>query len=300
MEKSCLLKVYGCENLPKIKGSTPNAYAVVVGDCAVRTCFGLTKPIKSKNPEWNETFKFDFCLANTIEIHIICKKFGYDIDIGTATLNLLDVRSSDKIPIPIIPLTKEPFTGTVYVSVIFGFSDIQENDSELDNRLLFVTATYNPPIQLQPNVPLPIRFKCLAYDKKNEAFMIFDEKSYGFNGIISSGNKMVFTGNGLSNVYALSSAELDHHKVLFLIESDNYDGIVTINIGMKKYLKDRFIFGPNEISLSGDYKIFQSFQVQIGSRQYLSSPINLSFKNNKKIKVHNNELMMINSGENSY
>ena len=69
---------------------------------------------------------------------------------------------------------------------------------------------------------------------------------------------------------------------------------------MKKYLKDRFIFGPNEISLSGDYKIFQSFQVQIGSRQYLSSPINLSFKNNKKIKVHNNELMMINSGENSY
>ena len=188
----------------------------------------------------------------------------------------------------------------MYVSVIFGFSDIQENDSKFDNRLLFVTATYNPPIQLQPNSPMPVRFKCLAYDKENETFMIFDEKSYGFNKIISSGNKMVFTGNGLSNVYALSSAELDHHKVLFLIESDNYDGIVTINIGMKRYFKNRFIFGPNEISLSDDYGIFQSFQVQIGSRQYLSSPIYLSFKNNGKIKVHNNELMMINSGENSY
>ena len=295
-----MLKVYGCENLPQIKGSTPNAYAVIVGDCAVRTCFGLTNAKKSQNPEWNETFKFDFFLASTIEIHIIHKKFGYDIDIGTATLNLLDVRSSDKIPVPIIPLTKEPFTGTVYVSVKFGFPDINEKEPKFDNLYFFVTATYDPPIQLPPNVPMPIRFKCLAYDKKNETFMIFDEKSYGFNKIISSGNKMVFTGSGLSNVYILLRPELNQHKVLFLIESDTYDGIVTINIGMKKHTDFCNYIGPNEIFLCGDYEIFKSFQMEIGSKQYLSSPIYLSFKNNGKIKVHNNELMMINSGENSY
>ena len=298
--KACSIKVYGCENLPKINDSTPNAYAVIVASCMFDSYLGSTKAKRSQNPEWNQKFKFDFCLANTIEIQIVHKKFGYDIDIGIATVDLLKVQSGDKIPVPIRPLTKESFSSTVYVSVKFRFPDLKDKDYDKYAKHIFVTSTFDPPIRLPPNAPMPVKLRCLAYDKFDNTFKIFDERSYGFDRIVSSGNKMVFTGTGFSQVFILSREFLHYTKVLFLVESDSYDGIVTINIGTKRYMNTSYFdCGPSVFVIEGLYQHFRSIQMEVSSKQYISSPIYLSFKNNEKIKVHNN-FMMINSGENSY
>ena len=297
MGKTCSIKIYGCHGLPKIKGSKPNAFAALVGDCATRTYIGSTKAIKSQDPEWNETFNFDFCLANTILVQLVHKKFGFDIDIGVAVVDLLNIQNGDKFTVPIKPLTKEEFSGTVDVSVSFGFPDLEEKETTIDHCYLFATAAFDPPIQIPPSAPMPVKLKCLSYNKKKGTFNVFDEKSYGFDGVISSGNKMVFTGSGFSQVYMLIRKRLSNHKVLFLIESDNYDGIVTINIGMKKYQTFPYDCGPNVFFLNGDYEIFKSFQMEVVSKQYTSSSIYLSFKKFEAVKVHNNDIMTINSGE---
>ena len=150
---------------------------------------------------------------------------------------------------------------------------------------------------------MPVKFKCLAYDKDNKSFMIFDDMNYGFEKIISSGNKRVFTGNGFSQVYILLREELNHHRVLFLVQSDNYDGIVTINLGMKYLYVYQGHVGPDVCYSEDKYKAFKSFSVEIGSGQYVTSPIHLSYKLGISVvvtKVHDNDIMMLNPGEDPY
>ena len=274
---------------------------MIVEDCATKLYIGMTRAKKSQNPQWDESFKFDFCSANSIEIRIIHKKFGFDKDIGIAVIDVLKVKSSEKFAVPIKPLTEEDFTGVVYVSIKFAFPNPEEKKG--NSLYLFATATFEPPLDVPPEAPMPVKFKCLAYDKDNKSFMIFDDMNYGFEKIISSGNKRVFTGNGFSQVYILLREELNHHRVLFLVQSDNYDGIVTINLGMKYLYVYQGHVGPDVCYSEDKYKAFKSFSVEIGTGQYVTSPIHLSYKLGISVvvtKVHDNDIMMLNPGEDPY
>lgn len=280
MSNTCTITVFGCSTLPLIKGEKIDPYATIVANCGISTFIGKTKCCKkTQAPQWNETFTFDFCLASTIDINIVDKRIMCDKDIGTATIDLLKVKDGNPFPVQIKPSLDETFIATVNVAITFGFPDRDEKlekEPSTSNDFLIVTTTFDPPFNIPEEMPLPVKLRCLVIDS-SDRFCVVDENSYGYFKIMSSGNNRVFTGSGFSQSYLIYISKLKGCKLIFLVESECYDGVVSIDIGTKKRFYDMSSndYGFNVYRINGEYKSLKSIQMEVGSKQYFSSPIYL-------------------------
>lgn len=299
MSSKCKIKIHGCDNLPLIDGKDIDPYAIIVGDCTRKTLIGKTKAgKKTQHPEWNESFEFEYFLASKILIYVIDKRFGFDKDIGKAVVDLSKVCSSDKFPVPLKPLVGEKFTGNIFVSIKFGFPAPEEVPYKRKYKTLYATLSFDHPLQVPPEAPSPVILKCLVYNEVNKSFIVYDDKSNGFYAVLSSGNKKVFTGNGFSQVFMFNLDLLKRHTILFLVQSVNYDGIVTLNLGLKKFSQYMSYCGYGTQFFPEGFKVLKTVNMEIGSQQYITAPFSLAFRGVfTKCKIHDNSITMLKPGE---
>jgi hypothetical protein len=200
-----------------------------------RFCLGDTPETslrhpQTPNPLWQVTFDVDWFRLSQLEFVIshfrpvVSNKKVARIRVPVAQIPL-----GKPFTVPVTyckpGLPPAEFTFQIDLSPFTPFSPIKPKSA---HKRLYVYATYDPPLPLAAGPP-PATFSCVNAHDEEQRFSIFDESVHwqsigrGSEGLVS------FGPSGPTHVATLNRSKCDKSTSAFLVNSQSYTGLVTLN-----------------------------------------------------------------------
>lgn len=226
------IKILSASNLPPIDEKPPSAYVEVFGIGARRFYLGKTKDISNNlNPQWNSEISFAFFRAYELEFVIKNHKaVGKDIEICRSRFNLESYSPGKHVDLE-IETSGNYFTVPVLSFSVDFFVDNLRFEELKGTTAFCIYITYDAPLpNKEKPAEIPVEVKVASMYPNGDNLCIFGSNSdWSYIGG-STGERMIRSGSGWTQVHWLGIAFLLKCYTHFIICPNDYTGDITMHI----------------------------------------------------------------------